>query len=107
MKILDTKKLEETLIKNWSNFIDTSRLIAFVLKCIRDQADIKKQKSKPPQTQTQFTISSFTPNVDNFIVSVEYTCPSDNGTIIGTCVCKINLLGNIENLSTLGTLFQD
>lgn len=107
MRILDPTKLEEVLLKTWSYFIDKSRLIAFVLRCVRDHADLTEVDGEPPIRGMQFTISRFVLQNGGYEVSIEYACPAAGGVTVGTCEAVLTCDGDFQHVRTVGVLFRN
>lgn len=105
MKVLDPEKFEGVMLKSWSNFIEKPKLIAFVLKSIRDHGDLNKVEGDPPGKGMQFSISRFSPGEGWFDVYVEFTCPTADGTAVGTCETRLRWDGEMEHVRTVGVLF--
>ena len=106
MRVLDPTKLEDVLVKTWSHFIDKSRLIAFVLRCVRDHGDITELDEKPPVQGMQFSISRFVLHRGGYEVSIEYACPANGGITVGTCEALLKWDGELEHVWTVGVLFR-
>jgi len=109
-KLLKAEKLEQLLIANWSQFIDSSQLIAFVLKCVQDHKsnfaiiDCLEIKNKGITA----TISRCECTNKGFLIWVEFVATISNKQISeGTIECYVpyndgiislsNIIGNIYN----------
>lgn len=106
MRVLDPEKLGEVLVKTWSEFIDRNRLIAFVLACVRDHADLTVVPGEPPCSAMRFSITNFNLVHDSFELLVEFTCPSENGVIEGSSELNLSLDGKLSHRQTVGVLFK-
>jgi hypothetical protein len=105
VKVFDSEKFEGVLLKSWSDFMEKPKLIAFVLKCVRDHADLNHVEGEPPVRGMQFIVSRFLPREGYFDVYVEYTCPTADGTAVGTCETRLGWDGVMEHVRTVGVLF--
>lgn len=106
MRVADPAKFEDLLLRNWSYFVDKPKLIAFVLRCIRDHADLNSVEGEPPIQGMRFTVSKFSLNSGAFDMHVEFSCPTATGIAIGTCETRLMDNGEIEHIGTVGVLFN-
>ena len=106
--ILKENKLEELLVANWTQFLDSSKLMGYVLQNVRDRID---SFAVVPQTGikqkgVQITLSRFQIVPTGFIVWVEFTVPmAMNQLAVGTTELHLTNTGNISHIQTIGSLF--
>lgn len=96
------------ILTNWTNFINPQKLIAFILKEVRDKELPTLKGTTPQKNGLKITISHL--HVDQsrkFILWVEFNVPKQIGTAVGTCELRFDpLTGDIENLQTLGNVLS-
>lgn len=105
--VLKEDKLEELLVANWTKFLDSSKVMAFCLRTVRDRI---KTLAPVPATElrqrgTQITLSRFQIVADGFIMWVEFTVPIDDKTAVGTTELFLTNTGEISHIHTLGNLY--
>lgn len=107
--MIDFLKLEELLVANWTKFLDSKKIMAFVLQTVRDRSDsfveIKNSGQKIPNIQVM--LSRFQIVADGFIVWVEFKVPLDKKFASGTTEFHLTNTGNITHLQTLGNTYID
>ncbi len=108
MTVLKQGKLEELLVANWTSFMDYSKLMAFVLKCVRD--NVNKDFSILTQSSVkrkgvQITLSRFQLVENGFIVWVDFSVPHENNVAVGTSELHLSPSGTLTHMRTLGNLF--
>lgn len=79
-------QLENLLLKNWANFLDSRELINFTLKCVRDNINsLKKiQEESLPERGVQITLSKFELTPNGFLLWIDFTVPNKNSLSLGT-----------------------
>lgn len=102
-------KLEELLVANWTQFIDSSKLMAYVLQKIQENANnlaiISGVDIKPKGFR--ITISRCCLKILGFIIWVEFTTPlSKNKMADGTMEILLSHNGNISHLNTMGNIYS-
>jgi hypothetical protein len=104
---LKKEKLEELLVANWTQFIDSSKLMAFVLQKVqKNQNQFAIINGKKSPTGMRITISHFYPSVAGFVFWVEFIIPLEiNKTAEGTMELSLSHTGNITHIKTLGNIF--
>lgn len=105
--ILKTEILENLLIKNWTQFVDSHKLLAFVLSSLRDM-------SLPPIFQAKFqcknnvqiAVSQAKFKKNLLSLWVDYVVPkSETSYLTGTCEVDLDLsTGQIVNTNIIGSL---
>lgn len=107
MKILNKEKLSELLIAKWTQFIDVSKLMSFIIEntkkhenqmLIIDNTTIK-------HTGNQISLSRFDLNNYGFIIWVEFKIPLNDKIASGTTELLINSEGNITHIQTIGNIY--
>jgi len=102
-------KLEELLVANWTQFIDSSKLMGFVLKKVQDNTNnlaiICNTEIKPKGFK--ITVSRCYLKLQGFIVWVEFTFPlSTNKMAEGTMELLLSHNGSISHMRTLGNIYS-
>lgn len=108
MKVLKTDKLEELLVANWTGFLDTSKLMVYVLGHI--QETINKDFAVIIQSvphKTQITISRFQLIESGFLIWVDFSAPREEGVAVGTAELHISPKGHLTHIRTVGNLFVE
>lgn len=106
MNLFLKENFESVLLKNWTSFLDKTRLIQIVLKDAQ-MASLPISKENPPSSQLRLSITKFMPNNNNkFEVWIEFVAPKQGGCIVGTHVYSTDIYGEFELQNTYGTIFQ-
>lgn len=103
-KILKEDKLEELLVANWAAVLDTSRLMAFCLKNVRDTALTVIPETR--KIQTSITLSRFQTTPQGFILWVEFSVPNEEKIAVGTTELILSFDGQLTHVQTLGNLYS-
>lgn len=110
--IFQADKLEELLIKNWTQFLDSSRLMAFCLQNVRDNQhtfDISKE-TLTFTSNIQITLSRFQIKGKSFILWLDFQIPMNSGSDLkiarGTSEIILTMDGEILPLRTIGRLYN-
>jgi hypothetical protein len=109
-KLLKEEKLEQLLIANWSQFIDGSQLIAFVLKSVQDHKsnfaviDCFEMKNNGIKA----TISRCECTNKGFLIWIEFVAAISNKQISeGTIECYVPYKDGIISLSNIiGNIYK-
>jgi hypothetical protein len=106
--IFKEDKLEELLVANWTHFLDSSRLLAFVLQNVKaninNLAIISSAQIKPKGVS--ITLSRFYWTPTGFNLWVEFSIPTAADKLAeGTMELNLSHNGNISLLSVIGNLF--
>ena len=108
MKILNKEKLEELLIVKWPQFIDTSKLMKFIIENTKSQQShfghIENTEIKTKGNQ--ITISRFDLTSQGFIIWVEFQIPLENKIAFGTTELLINSAGILTHIQTIGNVYS-
>ena len=107
--VLKSEKLEGLLVAHWTSFLDTAKLMAFVLACVRD--NVRSNFSVVAQKMggrkgVQITISRFQLAVDGFILWVDFSVPLEDNVAVGTSELHLSPAGTLSHIKTLGSLFS-
>jgi hypothetical protein len=104
--ILKTDKLEKLLVASWTQFLDSSKLMAFILKNTRDHIEhLAYVPSEWKRKNIQISISRFQLNATGFIIWVEFSVPLENNQVaVGTTELHLANTGIFTHLKTLGNL---
>ena len=106
--IFDTDNLEKILIANWTHFLNSSKLMAFVLQKAHEHATsldiINHEKIK--NKSVKITLSRFHYCKNGFLIWVEFTAPIANGNCAeGTMELLLDNSGELNYVSINGNLF--
>lgn len=105
--VLKKDELEELLVANWTQFIDSSRLMAFVLQNTRDRIEhfAILPSSSVINKGVRLTISRFQMEKTGFVVWVEFSVPiGTNSIAVGTTELVVEYGGEVRHVMTLGNL---
>ena len=106
--VLKDDKLEELLVANWTHFLDSSRLLAFVLQTVQANinrlAIISSSEIKPKGVSV--TLSRCYWTTQGFLLWVEFNVPlAVNKMAVGTMELYLSPNGSIKHINTLGNLY--
>lgn len=107
--ILEKIKLEELLLANWTNYINTSQLIRVTLENIRDAIyPVKAAESygQPLPQGVRVSVTNVGLTDRGLEIWVEFCAKVEIGTVIGTHIFKIDLNGFFTLKETYGTCFS-
>ena len=114
-------KLEEMLTANWTEFLDSSKLLAYVLTKIQENANDFKisEIEEKPFLGVRITISRFSSTKEGFVFWVEFSAPFSSSEIVeGTMELLLNPFeesktndfnlykGSISYISMLGNIYR-
>lgn len=107
MNIFDADKLEKILVANWTHFLDSSKLMAYVLQKIQENASsldiISPEKIK--NKGVKMTLSRFSLTPHGFIIWVEFNAPLvPNNYVEGTMELLLDLQGQFNFMSMNGNI---
>lgn len=106
--VLKDDKLEELLVANWTHFLDSSRLLAFVLQTVQANinrlAIISSSEIKPKGVSVTLSRCHWT--AQGFILWAEFHVPiAANKMAVGTMELHLSCNGSIKHINTLGNLY--
>lgn len=101
-------KLEELLVANWTHFIDSSKLMAYVLQKVQENTNnlaiISATNINPKGVK--ITLSRCYLKPQGFILWVEFSTPlSKDRMAEGTMELLLSHTGNLSYITTLGNIF--
>lgn len=107
--VLKDDKLEELLVANWTKFLDSQKVMAFVLRQVRDRSEsfacIPSAEFRNNGVRVMLSRFQIVPN--GFIVWAEFTVPIEaNCVAIGTTELHLTNTGDISHIQTLGNIYQ-
>lgn len=102
-------KLEELLVANWTHFIDSSKLMAYVLQKIQENANnlaiISAAEIKPKGVR--ITVSRCCLKQQGFIVWVDFSAPMSKDKMAeGTMELLLSHNGSISYMTTMGNIYS-
>ena len=100
--------IEALLKRQWTTFIDKTRLTAFVLQQVRD-ADLPKVSGDPTNRKHGITITlSYVEVVHNgLLVWIDFVIPAKgNATCAGTCEVILSYDGKVQPQQTIGCVTE-
>ena len=107
MDIFNADKLESLLVANWTHFINSSKLMAYVLKNVQENANcldiISSEKIK--NKGIRVTLSRFHLNKNGFLIWVEFNTPVANSKYAeGTMELNLSFGGTLNFITMNGNL---
>jgi hypothetical protein len=103
--ILDTKALSNLLRKNWTSFIDKTRLIAYILQIVREinfpaPDDPECCKATPG---LKLTLSQAELSTGGLLLWIEFSVPMpEQKAKVGTCEALLSPDGTLESRCVIG-----
>jgi hypothetical protein len=102
-------KFEELLVANWTHFIDSSKLMAYVLQNVQKNANnlaiISDAEMKP--TGVKITVSRCYLKPEGFIIWVDFSIPMTRNDIAdGTMELHMSHSGIISYITMLGNIYS-
>ena len=102
------EKLEELLVANWTQFLDSFKLLRFVLQNVKantnrlaiiSQSEIKSKGSS-------ITLSRCHWSKAGFVIWIEFHVPrASNQAAEGTMEANLSCNGSITHINTIGNIF--
>lgn len=96
-------KLENLLLTHWTEFLDSNKLLVFVLQTVRDTS-MPKIPSKVEKKGIQIKLSKCHLEGSGLVIWVDFRVPKDDGTAVGTIELSVGetivlrkILGTILN----------
>jgi hypothetical protein len=107
--IFQEDNFEKLLVANWTRFLDSSKLLAYVLRNVQENANslaiINGQNTKAKGVKA--TISRFYLDIDRFTIWLEFTVPLGiNRTAEGTMELALDFRGNLTHINTVGNILM-
>lgn len=107
MSIFNADNLEKLLVANWTHFLDSSRLMAYVLKTVQENASrldiITPEKIK--NKGIRITISRFAYITQGFLIWVEFNAPMEQFKYAeGTLELLLDHNGQINLMNMCGNI---
>ena len=102
--IFKKSELEDTLQKQWTNYLDHLLLMRMVMEYVRDTTYKEIMQQTVPPIKCKLSVTKFSlinyvnnirPNYD-FEIFLEFTIPKEDGVAIGTSVYFLNLNGDMQ-----------
>ena len=107
MNIFDADKLEKLLVANWTRFLDSTRLMAFVMQKLQENSgrlDIISPEAIKSKG-IKITLSRFYPTKRSFAIWIEFSAPvAPNRHAEGTMELSMDLDGNFEAVHLVGNI---
>jgi hypothetical protein len=105
---LKADKLEELLLASWTQFLDSSKVLAFVQECVRiaENNFAVVEDMQIPRKGKQITLSRFQIVPQGFILWAEFSVPTDEKIAMGTVEFLMNNRGYLSHIQTLGNLYN-
>lgn len=107
--MINKEKLEELLVRNWTKFLDTKKIMVKTLQDVNISTDkfnyCKDEKQPANNTTTQIGLSRFCLTESGFIIWIEFVVPNYNYISVGTIEYIIYHNGSIELKQIMGTKF--
>lgn len=109
VNIFDADKLEKLLVANWTHFLDSSRLMAYVLQKIQENASsldiISSEKIKNKGIKITLSRCMLTPH--GFLIWVEFNAPmaQPKSYAEGTMELLLDTKGQFNFIQLNGNVF--
>lgn len=109
-RIINIEKLEELLVANWTQFVDSAKLLGYVLQTVQKQKDkfayIADTKIKAKGAQIMLSRFSLVPN--GFIIWIEFHVPVPGSqAAVGTTELYLTNTGSLTHIQTLGNIYSE
>ena len=108
INVLKGDKLEELMIASWTQFLDSSKVLAFIRECVQyaenNFAVVDNMQIHPKGMQ--ITLSRFQIVPQGFILWAEFSMPTQNKIAMGTVEFLLNNRGYLSHIQTLGSLYR-
>ncbi len=105
---LKADKLEELLLASWTQFLDSSKILAFVNECVLTAENTLTvvDDMRVPRKGKQITLSRFQIVPQGFILWAEFSVPMHEKMAMGTVEFLLDNRGYISHIQTLGSLYR-
>lgn len=102
--MIDKAKIEQLLLKNWSDFLSTQKLFLTALSLISATTfSIVKTSKIPEGDSVKLSVSQLTIVEDGLKLWLEFFVPKENAAILGTIDCLMKWDGTFIPLDVVGT----
>ena len=104
INILDKEALGNLLRRNWTSFIDKTRLVAFILQQVRDISFPKPDTLSATKITPNLTLTISRAEIinDGLLLWVEFNIPVGGVAKVGTCEATLSLDGNLQITDIIG-----
>lgn len=105
---LKNDKLEELLLASWTQFLDSSKILAFVQECVEYAKNnfAVVEDMQIPKKGKQVTLSRFQIVPQGFILWAEFSVPMQDKVATGTVEFLLTNRGGLSQIQTLGSLYR-
>jgi len=106
--IFQEDNFEGVLTANWTRFMDSGKLLAYVLRNVQEHANRLAiiSGTKVKAKGVSMTISRFYLNNNGFGIWLEFSVPvGQNKTAEGTMELSLDLKGNLNHVQTIGNVY--
>jgi hypothetical protein len=106
--VIKEEQLEELLLVNWTKFLDTAQIMAFVLSNVRSSINsfTHLEQTQFAKKAVQVTLSRFQPVKNGFILWAEFNIPINEQIAIGTTELHLTNTGTLSHIQSIGNLYQ-
>lgn len=107
--IFDQDKFESLLVANWTHFINSSKLLAFVLQKVQENTErLSIICSSNVKTKGKtITVSNFSLRNDGFIIWIDFSVPlSSKRTAEGTIELFLTNKGELTYNTIMGSIME-
>lgn len=106
--VFNEEKLEELLVANWTHFLDSSRLLAFVLQTVQANVNhlaiISSSEIKPKGVSVTLSRCHWT--TQGFLLWAEFHVPvQTNQMAVGTMELLLSYNGSISYITMMGNIY--
>lgn len=106
--MINKEKLEELLVRNWTKFLDTKKIMVRTLQDVNtstDKFNYCENEKQITNTTTQISISRFYLAESGFTIWIEFIIPNNKYISVGTIEYILYHNGSIELKQIIGTKF--
>lgn len=102
--MIDKTKIEQILIKTWSEFLNTKNLLSTALRLISATTfSIVKTDKLPEGNSVKLSVSQLNLVNDGLKLWLDFFVPKDEGVTVGTIDCFIHWDGTFTVVNIVGT----
>jgi hypothetical protein len=103
--LIKKNKLEQVLLTNWSEYVDQTQFLRFVLTHSQQNNYPFVRQSIPVLQKIKITITKLMiTDQNNIEIWVEFNIPKDDGVVIGTHIISVDLLGKFALKNSYGSV---